>query len=105
MENNQNDTEKFYDTYGKNASFESFPEETTIPLNENPESAPAISVMNKVRKYLAVALFLTVAITMMFIGGFFILIFLGVMLLGMVIRSIFYRSNGPTNSSFIVIKK
>lgn len=103
MQNNNNDTDKFYDTYGKNVSFESFPEEEPTVKDPAP-SYRNISTLDKIKRYLAVTLFIAIGITLTLIGGVFIAIFLAIMLIGLLIRAIFFRSSS-TSSGFIVIKK
>ncbi len=98
----QDNTEKFYDTYGKNVSFES-PAVQEIPVFE----AKAIptessSVGTKLKKFLAVFLFAVLIAGIALVGGIFLIIFLSVLLIDMIIRSIFFRSSP---SSVLIIKK
>jgi hypothetical protein len=99
-----NDSEKFYDTYGKNASFEAeFPKETPSQIfNTEPETSKP-SVLDTVKKYLALTLFIAFVGTMLLIGGVVVITILAVMLIGMLIRTLLF---GPSkNSTFTIIKK
>ena len=100
-----NDTEKFYDTYGKNVSFEAeIPKETATPTFNAEETSSRISVMDSIKKYLAIIIFIALAVTFLFVGGIFVLGILALMLIGMLLRMIFGGS-GRLSSSFFIVKK
>ena len=97
----QDNTEKFYDTYGKNVSFES-PAAQEIPVFEAKAIPTGTSVGTKLKKILALFLFAALIAGIALVGGIFLIIFLSILLIDMIVRSIFFRSSP---SSILIIKK
>jgi hypothetical protein len=101
-----NDSEKFINTYGKETSFEIFPQEASYiaPEKDRPVPAP-FSLTASIRKYMALTLFISIVAAFLLIGGFVMVIFLALMLVSLIIRSIFFKSNSGTSSSIFIFKK
>ena len=100
----ENDSEKFQNTYGKETSYEIFPREASYVAPEQNEPAPKVSLAATIKKYLALSLFIAVIATFIFIGGFVLLVFDGIMLIGMLIRTLFIGGSN-SSSSFFILKK
>lgn len=94
-------SEKFFDTYGKNISFEDKPTEKIPEKREVSHANSKFS--NIVLKYAAVTLTVLAIVTFLIVGGVFILLFIGLSIVGLLIRALFLkRTNSKT---FFVIKK
>jgi hypothetical protein len=100
-----NETEKkFYDTYGKNASFEPLIEETPSQIFGTETTPQPRSVIDSVKKYLALTVFIALIGTFLLIGGVVVITIMAIMLLGMLIRALLFGP-GKSSSSFMIIKK
>jgi|JI10StandDraft_1071094.scaffolds.fasta_scaffold477554_2 hypothetical protein len=98
------DSEKFYNTYGKETSFEIFPREASYKAPESERPAPPqFSLAASIKKYVALTVFIALVTTVILVGGIFMLGFLAIVLLGMLIRTIFFGSRG--SSGIFIIKK
>lgn len=94
-------SEKFFDTYGKNISFEDKPTEKIPKKHEFLQKKSKFSTI--VLKYVAVTLTAFAIVTFLIVGGVFILLFIGLSIVGLLIRALFLKQ---TNSkTFFVIKK
>jgi len=92
MLNDQNDSEKFYNTYGKETSFEIFPQEASYKAPKTEEIPPhKISVAHSIQKYLALLVFIALISAIVLVGGIFMIGLLAIMLVGMLVRKLISR--------------
>lgn len=98
-----NDTEKFYNTYGKETSFEIFPKEATYKAPESDTPMGKISTASRIKKYLALILFVALIAVVILVGGIFMVGVFAFMLVSMILRAIFFKSN--STSGIFIIKK
>ncbi len=97
------DSEKFYNTYGKETSFEIFPREASYKAPESEVPPPQLSLATSIKKYIAFTVFIALAVTIVLVGGIFMMGFLALVLIGMLIRTIFFGSS--ERSGIFIIKK